>query len=161
MIMKGVIFFFLLIGLFTQMATSQDLLGERIRKITSRKKAIFLDRGIFHNSATDTKATLIKIRHHYSKKAGYERIVFDFSSNKIPRVYGHISPAERRFYIDFFSTSVNPQIDSFGESKYVEGVNIFPLSKESLSVELDFKQKVSVDIFYLESPARLVIDVKS
>ena len=52
-------------------------------------------------------------------------------------------------------------ISSFGKTQYVEAINFFPISRETLSVELKFKEKVSVDIFYLDNPGRLVIDIKS
>ncbi|PJB54161.1 MAG: hypothetical protein CO099_03135 [Bdellovibrio sp. CG_4_9_14_3_um_filter_39_7] len=42
----------------------------------------------------------------------------------------------------------------------VKGINVFPFKDETLSLELEFKKKVSIDVFTLENPNRLVIDVK-
>jgi len=139
---------------------AQDLLGERIRKITGRKRSIFLNRGIFHNGKADIKSTLNAIRHSYTGRLGYERVVFDFASQKIPKVYGHISAEEKKLYVDFFGTNIREDISSFGNSKFVDSISFYPISSESLSVELSFKSSVNVDIFYLESPGRLVVDIK-
>ena len=140
---------------------SQDLMVERIRKISGNKKSLYFNKGIFHNGAPTGKATLKKVRHSYVKRNGYERIVFDFSSNKIPRIYGHISYKEKKLYLDFFKTSIDSGIGSFGNSYYVDSINFFPVDKESLSVELIYKNRVSIEVFYLDSPARLVLDIRS
>lgn len=139
----------------------QDLLGERIRRITSRKKSIYLDKGIFHNGGPSVPSTLKAVRHNYNKTNGYERIVFDFGSKKIPKVYGHINSGNKNLYVDLFDTKILKGINSFGKTKFVDTINFFPISRETLSVELKFKEKVSVDIFYLDNPGRLVIDIKS
>lgn len=138
----------------------QNLFDERIRRLPERKLSVFLDRGIFHNGGPKVKSTLKSIRHSYRKKDGFERVVFDFGTNKIPKVYGHISANERKLYIDLFDTSLKKSISSFGKSKFVESINFFPISKESLSVEINFKKSVGVDLFYLSSPGRFVIDIK-
>lgn len=140
---------------------SQDLLGERIRRITSRKKSIYLDKGIFHNGGPTVRSTLKAVRHNFNKANGYERIVFDFKTNKIPKVYGHINSRNKNLYVDLFDTQIKKTFDSFGRTKFVEAIKFFPISRETLSVELKFKEKVSVDIFYLDNPGRLVIDIKS
>lgn len=157
--MKYLALIFLL--LFSMNSFSQSLLGDgRIRKITPRKKSIYLDKGIFHNGTVKNSSSINSIRHHFSKKRNYERIVFDFSTQKNPRIYGHISGNESKLYIDFFDTKVKNSIDSFGDSIYVKDINFYPMIDDVLSVEIVFKENVKVDIFYLESPARLVIDIK-
>ncbi len=139
---------------------AQNLLEERIRKITTKKRSVFLDKGIFHNGTSDVNSKLMKVRHSFSPQRGYERVVFDFNSDKMPKIYGYISKAERKLYIDFFNTEIATKIGSFGNSKFVEKVSFFPISKESLSVELTFKGNARVDVFYLTKPGRLVIDIK-
>jgi hypothetical protein len=42
----------------------------------------------------------------------------------------------------------------------LKSINFFTIEKDNVSVELQFSQKVSFDVFYLENPGRLVIDVK-
>lgn len=140
---------------------SQDLLSERIRKLSGRKKSIYFDKGIFHNGSTSSSSKLTKIRHNFSKKNGYERIVLDFSTNSVPRIYGHISSSEKKIYIDLFNTELGKAIDSFGNSKFIETINFFPIDKDKISLELQTKSKVNAEVFYLESPGRLIIDIRS
>lgn len=140
---------------------AQDLQNQRIRKLQGSKTAIYLTSGIFHTGGgPKIDSELRAIRHNYSAKNGYERLVFDFKTPKLPKVYGHISSDDKKIYLDFFDTTIGSELNSFGSSKYVESVNIFPLSKDSLSVELVLKDKLSADIFWLENPGRLVIDLK-
>ena len=141
-------------------ASAQNLVEERIRRISDRKKSVFLNRGIFHNGGPSVPSSLKAVRHSYNQKLGYERLVMDFETAKVPRIYGHIATGEKKLYLDLFDTEIKGAIGSFGSSKYVETINFFPISSDTLSVEIHFKQSVSVDIFYLESPGRFVIDVK-
>lgn len=140
--------------------SAQNLLSERLWKIPGRKKSIYMERGIFHTGNKKVKTELTAIRHSYTKKRGYERFVFDFKGNEIPKVYGHISAKENKLYIDLFDTGINPQMTMMGNSHYIGAVNFFPIDDESLSLELNFKRKASVDIFHLSNPARLVIDIR-
>lgn len=143
-----------------QPVVAQNLLEERIRKVTTRKRSVFLDSGIFHNGTAKVKSQLKAIRHSFSKSQGYERLVFDFVSDEVPRIYGHIAGKEKKIYIDFFNTKMIDNVGSFGNSKFVESINFFPLSRDSLSVEVQFKKSVTVDLFYLKSPGRFVVDIK-
>jgi hypothetical protein len=140
--------------------SAQNLMEERIRRVSTKKKSIYLDRGIFHNGGPKNSSSLKSLRHHYSKKLGYERLVFDMGSKNPPRFYGHISMSEKKLYIDFFKTELSKKFASFGESEYVDSVNFFPIQKGTLSVEIIFKKKVGVDLFFLKSPGRFVIDIK-
>ena len=149
-----------LLLILTLNSYSQNLLGERIRRVSSTKKSVYFDSGIFHNGGPKRNSSLKAMRHSYSAKRGYERIVFDFTTAEIPRVYGNISSGEKKLYIDFFNTSLSEDINSFGKSKFVDEVKFFPISKESLSIELALSKVANVDIFYLSSPGRLVIDIK-
>jgi len=146
--------------LVSSFSYGQNLHDEKIRKITSRKRSIYFDKGIFHNGGLKRRSELKAVRHSYVKKRGYERVVFDFKTAKVPRIYGTVSMKEKKLYFDFFNTKIPSSISSFGDSRYIKGINFFPLSKDSLSLEVDFKSNVSVDIFYLESPGRLVVDIK-
>jgi len=139
---------------------AQDLFKQRIRKISARKKSIFLDSGIFHNGAVKRVSTLKKIRHSFTKSTNVERIVFDFDIKKVPKIYGQIDYTKNRIRVDLFDTDLGKAVASFGDSRLVKNIDFFPLTNGMLSVELTFKSKVSADIFYLESPGRLVIDVK-
>ncbi len=147
-------------GLLPIVASAQNLVEERIRRISDRKKSVFLNRGIFHNGGPSIPSSLKAVRHSYNQKLGYERLVMDFETAKVPRIYGHIATGDKKLYLDLFDTQIKGTIGSFGNSKYVETINFFPISQDTLSVEIHFKQSVSVDIFYLDSPGRFVIDVK-
>jgi len=151
----------LLTLLLSGTSIAQDLLSERIRKLSGRKKSIYFDKGIFHNGNTSSSSKLVKVRHNYSKRNGYERIVLDFSTNSVPRIYGHISSGEKKIYVDLFNTQLGKEIDSFGNSKFIETINFFPIDKDKISLELQTKSKVNAEVFFLESPGRLIIDIRS
>lgn len=158
--MKKQITYFLTLFILASTVVAQDLQNERIRSISARKRSIYLDRGIFHNGSQSQTSSLKGIRYNHSPQLGYERVVFDFTTDKVPRIYGHISSVDKKITMDFFDTKLESTLASSGESKYVENVNFFPITDESLSVEINLKENATVDIFYLESPARFVIDIK-
>lgn len=141
-------------------AFAQNLKKERIWKISSKKRSIFFDKGIFHSPLNAKKQSLSGLRNSYVKSRGYERIVFDFSSSTPPRVYGHISKKESKIYLDFFNTSLSKNVKNLQNIKYIKSVDFFNLDENTVSVEVYFQKGSSFDIFYLEDPARLVIDVK-
>ncbi len=152
--------FSILFLLLTFSSFSQDLMGERIRRVSGSKKSVYFDSGIFHNGGPKRKSGLKAVRHSYTDKKGYERVVFDFTTKEIPRVYGNISSGERKLYIDLFDTDLGSNMGSFGKSKFIDEIKFFPISKDSLSIEITFNKIVNVDIFYLNSPGRLVFDIK-
>ncbi|MEX0799016.1 MAG: hypothetical protein WEB87_00020 [Bacteriovoracaceae bacterium] len=155
--MRKLIILALLAGSF---AHAQNLLTERIWKISDRKRSIFFDQGVFHSDLKPQPKTLLSIRNSYQPSKGYERIVFDFSTNQPPKVYGHISKKDKKIRLDFFNTGLEKSLGSVSNVKYVKNLDFFNIDKDKLSVELSFKENVSFDIFYLENPGRLVIDAK-
>lgn len=159
---KSVYFLLIALGLITNVF-AQNLLQERIRKITPKKLSKFFDRGIFHNGDIKIKTTLKGIRHSFNAQKGIERIVLDFKGARIPRIYGYISKEDRKVNIDLFDTKLSKKIGSFGKSKLVKGINFFTLSEKRLSVEMHLTRAMPVDIFYLEQPGkpgRLIFDIK-
>jgi hypothetical protein len=158
--MKAVLSVLLITLGLSQFSFAQDLLQERIWKISSRKRSIFFDKGVFHSEANPVIQKLNGIRNSYVPSRGYERVVFDFTSTKPPKVYGKISSAEKKVYIDFFNSSLGTDVAQLKNIKYLKNIDFFTIDKDNLSVELQFVEKVSYDIFYLENPGRLVIDVK-
>ncbi len=158
--LKNTSLFVLLAILLTSSVSAQNLLQERIRRISSRKRSIYLDTGIFHNGGPKIQSKLKAVRHSFSPKRGYERVVFDFTTNELPRVYGYISRDENKLFLDLFETDVPATLTSFGDSKFVKELLFFPIQKDTLSVEVNFKSKVTLDVFYLSNPGRLVIDIK-
>ena len=150
----------LLILFYSFSALGQSLHDTRILKISDRKRSIFIDKGIFHYESNASNQSLENVRNSYDASRGYERLVFDFAGGAAPRVYGMINQDEKKLYIDFFDTSIGNQLKTLKNTKYVKSLDFFTLDVKDLSVELNFKEKVSFDIFMLMNPARLVIDVK-
>ena len=146
--------------LFITNVFAQNLNSQRIWKISSKKRSIFLDKGIFHSDSEVKNVQLSGVRNSYVTSRGYERVVFDFNTSNTPRIYGHISKKDKKIYLDFFNTSLNKALTSIKEVKYVKSVDFYNIDKNQLSVELTFNSTVSFDIFFLENPGRLVIDVK-
>ncbi len=140
---------------------AQDLLKERIRKLSNNKTSIYVEKGIFHNGGVKQEAILKSIRWSHPPKQGFERIVIDFNSNQIPKVYGHFSSQDKKLNVDFFDTTVAKDIQDIAGAKFVEKVSFFPIESNYLSMEVKLKAKVTADIFYLENPGRLVIDFKN
>ena len=139
---------------------AQNLLKERIWKISERKRSIFFDKGIFHSGANSKMQNLKGIRNSYVPSRGYERVVFDFTGKLPPRIYGHISKTDKKVYIDFFNTELSSELNNLKNTKYLTDIQFFNIEQDHVSVELVFKANVSFDVFYLENPARLVVDIK-
>jgi hypothetical protein len=150
------------IFLFSSQALfSQDLLKERIRKLGGKKTSVYVENGIFHNGGVKNEGVLKGIRQSYSAKLGFERIVIDFNSSEIPKIYGNINSLEKRVYIDFFDTTLDKELKTVSSTKFVEKVHFYPIEKGHLSMEMRLKSKASADIFFLQNPGRLVIDLKN
>lgn len=145
----------------TNIVYAQNLNNEKIQKIVAKKRAIYLTSGVFHNGEQKNTSSLKALRHSYAKSQGYERIVFDFTTDVIPKIYGYVAIKSGTIYVDLFNTSISEGISAFGKSNYVEKVDFFPVDEKQLSVELKVKQDVSAEVFYLEKPGRLVIDLFS
>lgn len=160
--MKFSLFFLILMqSIFATNLSAQDLMKERIRKLSSNKTSVYIEKGIFHNGGVKQEAILKSIRQSFNPKQGFERIVIDFNSNQIPKVYGHISSQDKKLYIDLFDTTIAKDFQTIGSKHFVEKINFFPIESNYLSMEMKLKAKVTADIFYLENPARLVIDLKN
>ncbi len=150
--------FFLQINL----SYATDLSKDHVRKLLPTKKSIYLQKGIFHTSfvSSQDNFTIKEMRHFFSKKEGHERVVFQFDSQQIPKIYGSISALEKKIYVDFFKTKTDNALNSIGKSKYVQSINFYPINKDSLSVEINLKESVGSEAFYLTAPGRFVIDLR-
>ncbi len=158
--MKIFLLFYLLIFVST-ISFGQDLFKERIRKLSNNKTSIYIEKGIFHNGGVKTQSTLKSLRQSYNPKQGFERIVMDFSTNDVPRVYGHINSDDKKLYLDVFETSLAKEFNSPAGTRYIEKINFFPIESNHLSMDMKLKNKVIADIFTLDNPGRLVIDLKN
>ncbi len=151
---------FIICIFFISGSRGQNLLEERIRKLSSDKRGIFLNKGIFHNGMRDLKSSISSIRYHYNQRDNYERLVIDFKENKIPRVYGNISLHNKKIHISLFQTSLPESFYSSGKSKFVKSIDFFPIDESILSAEINLKEEIGLEIFYLEEPGRLVLDMR-
>lgn len=138
---------------------AQNLMEERIWKVAPRKKSIFLDSGVFHHNS-QIKSGISSVRSSAVAGRGYERVVVDFNTSSIPKVYGHISAQEKKISVDFFETQVNTSQPQLKSSKYVKSIDFINVDGKTITMELTLKNKASFDIFYLENPGRLVIDIR-
>ena len=84
----------------------------------------------------------------------------DFSTPTIPKLYGHISSEDKKISIDFFSTSVTTNQPQLKNSKFVKSIDFISVDGKNLTMEVSLKNKASFDVFYLDNPGRLVIDVR-
>ena len=154
------LFIFCIFTVVSTEAFSQDLMSERIRKVVGKKRAVYFKKGIFYSTTSKIESTLKAVRHSFVSARGYERIVFDFNAAKAPKIYGYFSDDMKKIYIDFFDAKLGSSIGSFGDSKFVDKIDFYPVGDDSLSTEIRLKNKSSIDVFYLEKPGRLVIDIK-
>lgn len=151
---------FLLISLLTvSPILAQNLMEERIWKVSSRKKSIFLDSGVFHHNSSLKESSITGVRNSAVNGRGYERVVIDFSTPTVPKLYGHITE-NKKLSVDFFDTSMATAQPQMKNSKFVKSIDFINVDGKSVTMEMDLKGKTSFDVFYLESPGRLVIDIR-
>lgn len=139
---------------------AQNLMEERIWKVAPRKKSIFLDSGVFHHNANIKNAGITGVRTSGTAKQGYERVVIDFDSATIPKIYGHISAKDKKISVDFFESKVLNFQPEIKKSINVKAIDFINVDGKSITMDLSMKGKASYDIFYLENPGRLVIDIR-
>ncbi len=150
----------LLSFVFSLESFAQNLMEERIWKISSRKKSIFLDSGVFHYNSILSGSSITGVRSSNVPDRGYERVVLDFASQTIPKVYGHISGKDKKISIDLFETSVATTQPVLKNSKFVKSIDFISVDGKNVTVEVNLKSKASFDVFYLENPGRLVLDIR-
>lgn len=140
-------------------ALAQNLMEERIWKVPSRKKAIYLDSGVFHYNSQLKSSGITSVRNSAVNGRGYERVVIDFNTPSVPKLYGHITPGNK-VSVDFFDTAVMTSQPQMKNSKFVKSLDFISVDGKSVTMEMSLKTKSSFDIFYLENPGRLVIDIR-
>jgi hypothetical protein len=149
-----------LLVLLSLPVAAQNLMEERIWKVSPRKKSIFLDSGVFHFNTNLKNASINGVRSSAVNGRGYERVVIDFTTPTIPKIYGHISSENKKISIDFFETTITTTQPQLKNSKFVKSIDFINVDNRTLTMELNLKDKASFDIFYLDSPGRLVIDIR-
>ncbi len=138
---------------------AENLMEERIWKVAARKKSIFLDSGVFHLNSALKESSISAVRNSVVSGRGYERVVIDFSTSAIPKLYGHITE-NKKVSIDFFGTSLVAAQPQLKNSKFVKSIDFINVDGKTMTLEIALKGKASFDIFYLENPGRLVIDIR-
>lgn len=146
--------------LFSPAVLAQNLMEERIWKVSPRKKSIFLDAGVFHHPTELKGAAITGVRSSAVNGRGYERVVIDFSTTTVPKLYGHISSSEKKISVDFFDTSVATAQPVLKNSKNISGIDFISVDGKSITVQISLKNKASFDVFYLDNPGRLVFDIR-
>lgn len=139
-------------------ALAQNLMEERIWKVASHKKSIFLSSGVFHFNSSHA-SSVTGVRNSAGNGRGFERVVVDFNTPQVPKLYGHIT-AGKKLSVDFFNTSVQAAQPQMKNSKYVQSIDFITVDGQTMTMEIGLKGKSSFDIFYLENPGRLVIDIR-
>lgn len=105
------------------------------------------------------KTKLEKIRAFYKEKEGYERVVLDFSTDKLPKTMVYLSSNEKRLMITMIGAQKNTEIEKPIKTEMFSTYKVFHVDN-STTVELTFRRPKEIDVFYLEKPARLVIDAR-
>lgn len=150
---------FLLCLLVVTPILAQNLMEERIWKVSPRKKSIFLDSGVFHKNSALKDSSISAVRNSAVNGRGYERVVIDFNTPTVPKLYGHITE-NKKISIDFFDTSMVTAQPQMKNSKFVKAIDFISVDGKTMTMEMALKGKSSFDIFYLENPGRLVIDIR-
>lgn len=138
---------------------AQSLMEERIWKVAPRKKSIFLDSGVFHLNSNLASSTITGVRNSAVNGRGYERVVIDFNTPTVPKIYGHIAE-NKKLSVDFFNTTMGTNQPQMKNSKFVKSIDFINVDGKSVTMEIALKGKSSFDVFYLENPGRLVIDIR-
>ena len=143
-----------------QFLMAQNLNEERIWKIVGRKKSVYLGSGIFHLNQGAAASTITNFRNSYNPSQGFERLVIDFNKTIPPKLYGHISVKNKKIMVDFFDTSLPSVVAPLKNSKFVKTVDFLAIDPTQVTMEISLKENTNFDIFYLENPGRLVIDIR-
>ena len=138
---------------------AQSLMEERIWKVAPRKKSIFLDSGVFHVNSDLKASSIVGMRNSVVPGRGYERVVVDFNTPKVPNIYGHIA-ANKKLSVDFFETTMSTARPQVKNSQFVQAIDFITVDGKTITMEIALKGKSSFDVFYLENPGRLVIDIR-
>lgn len=136
--------------------------SEQFWGMSGRKLENYFSQGFSKNdfAKTTNSSELKKVRAFFKRKEGYERIVFDLSTDILPKSMVYISASSKNVTVKFQSTS---KAKDYKEHKGTQMFNLYEtyvLGNKTTLVKLSFKRPKEIDVFYLEKPARLVIDAR-
>lgn len=155
-------FFFILcyLVLLSEYSFGQNLNLEKAKKMEGHKTAVFMNQGVFYKGGPDLNSAIQSIRRSGDPGKNQERVVIDFSTANPPKIYSYLSDSEKILYVDFFNTEIKDKKLQLLNSTFVESINFYPWKGGSLSMEIKLKEKVFCDLFYLDTPGRMVIDIR-
>ena len=156
---KKLLFICFLISI-SDLCFGQNLNKEKTKKMEGHKTGVYVQEGIFYKGGSSTKSGIQSIRRSGDTTKNQERIVIDFSTANTPQIYSYLSDSEKILYIDFFNTEIKDKKPELLNSTFVDSVIFYPWKDNSLSMEIKLKEKVFCDLFYLETPGRMVIDIR-
>jgi hypothetical protein len=159
-IMKKKLFIFCIFASFSNHSFAQNLNQEKAKKMEGRKTGVYVQEGIFYKTGQEIKTELQNIRRSGDSAKSQERVVIDFSTANVPKVYSYLSDSEKILYIDFFNTEIKDKNPTLANSTFVDSINIYRWKDNKMSMEVKFKERVFCDLFYLDTPGRLVIDMR-
>ncbi|MFA5584473.1 MAG: AMIN domain-containing protein, partial [Bacteriovoracaceae bacterium] len=67
---------------------------------------------------------------------------------------------DKKISVDLFETSVSTDQPQLKNSKFVKSIDFISVDGKTVTLEINLKSKASFDVFYLENPGRLVIDIR-
>ena len=159
-IMNKRLFIFCIFVLFSNHSFGQNLNQEKAIKLADKKNPFYKNQGIFYKSGPNINSSIQSIRRSWDPKKSEERVVIDFSTTDSPRIYGYLSESEKILYLDFFNTEIKDKNPTLANSNFVDSINIYQWKDNKISMEVKFKERVFCDLFYLDTPGRLVIDMR-
>lgn len=156
--MKKQIYLFIFLFLVSATVRGQD----HYLLMAGRKLGNYISRGFVKNIPKNTEKsfTLKKVRSFYKKETGVERIVFDFNSSTLPKVLIYLSSYDKRLMLRMENSQRAKDLTKPIKTKMFSTYKVYSIDGKTLMSELTFKRPKEVDIFYLEKPARIVIDAK-
>jgi len=146
--------------LISEFCLGQDVNKEKTTKMEGRKTGIYIQQGIFYKGGANLNSAIQSIRRSGDLGKSQERVVIDFSTPNPPKIYSYLSDSEKILYIDFFNTEIKDKKLELINSTFVDGINFYPWKNNLLSMEIKLKEKVFCDLFYLDTPGRMVIDIR-
>jgi hypothetical protein len=123
----------------------------------------------------DDRQMLVLQRLRWARNKGFERVVFEFSQKDGKK----LRPVDRAGFfhiqrlgdpkaimlsfkgIKHMNVSERRMRKSFRKSKKVSGITFFPLvDDEELNVAINLRRNSRFEVFELQNPARVVVDIK-
>lgn len=140
---------------------AQDLAKMSVFEIKKDKAQRYKLEGVFRQKNNSVKmAQIVDIRKSFNPECICERVVFDFKTSLPKEIYLVLSAKHKRIFMDLMATNTDKYFNPFAKSKKVTDIKYYKLDSEKLSVEMGLKDQSKIEVFTLDNPSRLVIDIK-